>query len=190
MPNLIITIIGIALLGVLTAWFGINYGGVAFHQAQHRAVAATLISQTEQIARAWNNYRIESGGADLTDLDWSNGSADLSPRYLPVIPIPPPEARAFGDPGGGATMASSGGYEARVLHDFSSPVLPRSAISLSLPNMDLCRLVVEVAYGSGATPTQTAFTPPFNFTPPAGRRIDCVYYNRAGNDYPWLVYRM
>lgn len=91
MANLIITIISIALVAV-AALMGAYYGGNAFINAQNKARAGTLVTQSSQIIAALKLWQI-ANYADITLGPAWNGvagtSSSLVPDYLTQIPRPP-----------------------------------------------------------------------------------------------------
>jgi hypothetical protein len=69
MNNLIITIIGIALVSVAAA-MAVFYGGTAYEQANINAVAGAIISESNQILTAQRIYAVNHGQADATGVNF------------------------------------------------------------------------------------------------------------------------
>jgi hypothetical protein len=89
MFNLLITLIGIALVATLTLT-GVYYGGDSMVTARDRAVARAIISDGQRISVAWKEWSRDKGNTvSLVDFDWSDGTAaDLVPNYMLQLPQP------------------------------------------------------------------------------------------------------
>lgn len=92
MFSLIITIISIALVAAL-AVATIYYGGSAFSSGSAKAVAATIVSNAQQVTGANVLYANDNSGAYATATATSNGS--LVPAYLASFPSPPAGATNY-----------------------------------------------------------------------------------------------
>jgi hypothetical protein len=100
LANLIITIISIALVAVVAA-MGLFYGGAAYENAQFGAVAAAIISESNQILTAQRMYAVNHGQADATGVSFTDLVTDGELSSYPPI-------------GGGqlgVTLATGIGYE-------------------------------------------------------------------------------
>ncbi len=82
MFSLIITIISIALVAAL-AVATIYYGGSAFSSGSAKAVAATIVSNAQQVTGANVLYANDNSGA------YASSIATLVPTYLASQPVPP-----------------------------------------------------------------------------------------------------
>jgi hypothetical protein len=83
MANLIITIIGIALIAIV-AIAGIFYGGSSFTGSQAKAWANAMANQNQQLLAAANNWSVDHGGDIFSDV----GIGDLyNQGYLSAWPV-------------------------------------------------------------------------------------------------------
>jgi hypothetical protein len=85
--NLIITIIGIALVAVAAA-MGLFYGGTAYENSNAQALAATLLSQTHQLYAANMQYMIDHGMESFNDFPNDNISPNYTDGLVPIFNVP------------------------------------------------------------------------------------------------------
>ena len=96
MANLLITVMAILILSAASL-VGLYYGGQAYMDMQAGSYANTIVTQATQIASAWQAWRRDHGGTNLTDIKWgdADGPSDLVAIYLNTFPSPPKNLSYF-----------------------------------------------------------------------------------------------
>ena len=150
MFSLIITIISIALVAAL-AVATIYYGGSAFSSGSAKAVAATIVSNAQQVTGANVLYANDNSGA------YASSIATLVPTYLASQPVPPANgASAY-------AVSSSNVFTATVANQQVCAAIDATVGITSIPTAAPAASSATQYYCYSSTGTGTSGTTSYDF---------------------------
>ena len=150
MFSLIITIISIALVAAL-AVATIYYGGSAFSSGSAKAIAATIVSNAQQVTGANVLYANDNSGT------YASTISTLVPAYLASQPVPPANGAST------YAVSSSNVFTATVANQQICSAIDATVGITSIPTAAPAAATATQYYCYSSTGTGTGATATYDF---------------------------